>query len=334
MPQLQTALTAALLGWSAMVPKQLPPGRLSRDAEWAKVLLEAWAADPEIAALPRRGEELELRETVYEHQGVQLFGIAVHEAHETGTAHEPSRPGVLVVHTGAGPRDLYMLWRACTLAARGYFALVVDLYGDREGSGWDAEFAGARMAELRNDRALLQGRMRAALAALRAHPLVDPQRCAALGWCLGGRAVLDLARGGSDVRGVVSFHGVLDALPAELLAETLLARLLICDGDLDPFNSDDASAQLVAQLRSRDADFEMVTYSRAKHGFTCPAQRLNSADAFDYHAVAAARSWELTRTFLAEVLGPARAPGATGVGVAGALGSEPPAAADERRGVR
>ena len=112
--------------------------------------------------------------------------------------------------------------------------------------------------------------------------------------------MLDLARAGDDLLAAVSFHGVLDALPAHLVAKHIPARMLICDGDLDPFNDDTRRHEMVQQLRAACADFELVSYSRAKHGFTCPAQRLNQAEGFAYDASAAARSWEAARTFLTE----------------------------------
>lgn len=286
---------------AAVLPAHLPSGRLSRDASWAAALREAWASDPEIAALPQRGAELgAFTELAYEHRGVRLHGLLLQPPPFTGSQR---LPGVLLAHTGSGPRDLYLLWRASALAARGYMPLVVDLFGDAEGAAWDAPFARARMDELRADRSLLGGRMDAALRALRADARVDPSRCAAMGWCLGGKAVLDLARRGADLRAAVSFHGVLDALPAELLAPRVRARLLICDGALDPLQSAHARAELLAQLAEAGADFEMTTYARAYHGFTCPAQRLNALEGFDYEPGAAARAWEAARTFLLEALG-------------------------------
>lgn len=296
---------------AAVLPGRLPSGRLSRDPAWASILREAWEADPEISALPGCGAELgEFTELEYEHRRVRLCGLLL--AREPGVAprSQPSadadqrqrQPGVLLAHTGAGPRDLYLLWRASSLAARGYVALVVDLFGDHDGSAWEAPFSRARMDELRSDRSLLGGRMDAALRALRADPRVDSERCAAVGWCLGGRAALDLARGGADLRAAVSFHGVLDAVPAELLAPAVSARLLICDGELDPLQTDEARAAMRAQLRGVGADFELLSFSRACHGFTCPAQRLSTADGFGYEPRAAARSWEAARTFLHESL--------------------------------
>jgi dienelactone hydrolase len=118
--------------------------------------------------------------------------------------------------------------------------------------------------------------------------------------------VLDLARGGADVRAVVSMHGVLDALPAELVAPSIRARVLICDGARDPLNTAAARADCASQLRDAGADCEVVSFANAAHGFTCPAQALNLADGFDYDPDADARSWALARDFLARALSPVR----------------------------
>ncbi|KAG8460804.1 hypothetical protein KFE25_010859 [Diacronema lutheri] len=305
------AAAAAVAALTLGVLPTLPAGRLARDARWGAAVRAAWAADPEIRALPRRGAELAVTELPYEHAGVRLHGLLV--CHDAGAA--PRRaPGVILAHTGAGPRDLFLLWRASALAARGHVVLVADLFGDEDGAAWDAPFSRARMDELRADRALLGDRLGAALSMLRADERVDGARCAALGWCLGGRAALDLARRGADLRAAVSFHGVLDALPDELLAPHVRARVLVCDGDLDPLQSDGGRAAMREQLRRAGADFEVVTYGRAAHGFTCPAQRLNDADGFDFEPMAAARAWEGARTFLRDALDP-DGDGAPAVGV-------------------
>src|SRR6202142_4578480 len=119
------------------------------------------------------------------------------------------RPGILIVHQWMGLTD-YEKHRAEMLAQLGYVALCADIYGKGVRPQTPAE-AGALAGKYKGDRQLLRARVNAGLEALRQQPLVDPKRIAAIGYCFGGTTVIELARSGADVAGIVSFHGGLDS---------------------------------------------------------------------------------------------------------------------------
>ena len=188
------------------------------------------------------------------------------------------------------------------LVAAGYTTVVADLYGDAWGSGWDAAWAAGPREQLK-DPAVLAERALAALRCAQARPDVDAGRCGALGWCLGGRAAVTLASmRPAGLRAAVSFHGVFDA---ECLREALQTDepppgLLLCHGLADPFVP--AFDAAVAALVERGLPTFASCFPFAKHGFTNPAQALNSADAFAYDAVAAEAAWRRAEEELERLL--------------------------------
>lgn len=239
-----------------------------------------------------RGEEIKISEVVYEEEGegAQLHGLLVHKEERS----DQRSPGIIIAHTAVGPRDLYLLWRAASLvASEGYVCLVADLFSDASGAAWDPAVGGEKMATVRANRGLLASRMAAAHRQLQHQPGVDAERCAAIGYCLGGQAVLDYARSGAAIRSVISFHGILDALPPQSLCHsgTVVARILICHGHRDPLVGAEERAACLAQLDELNASWNMLVCGGAVHGFTCPAQALNDREGFGYHPRADVQSW-------------------------------------------
>ena len=154
------------------------------------------------------------------------------------------------------------------------------------------------------DRALLQGRITAALDALRARDEVDADRIAAIGYCFGGLCVLDLARSGADVRGVVSLHGLF-APPEPKPPGPVRASVLALHGHDDPMVPVEAVNALEQELTDAGADWQIHVYGGAMHAFTNP--KANDPEfGTVYNEVADRRSWQATRQFLAEVLSTAR----------------------------
>jgi dienelactone hydrolase len=145
------------------------------------------------------------------------------------TRHD-KRPGILVVHGGAGLDD-HARERARRLADHGFVAFACDMYGD--GASGDRERVMARIRELTGDPARLCKRARAGIEVLTTHPDVEKERLAAVGYCFGGMTVLELARDGAALQGVVSIHGGLKtSRPAQPF--TVRAKVLVCHGALDP----------------------------------------------------------------------------------------------------
>ena len=211
-------------------------------------------------------------------------------------SHGP-RPGVLVSHAWGG-RSAYEDGKADRLAELGYAALAVDLYGKgRRGSG-PAENA-ALMQPFLDDRAMLQGRMQVSLDTLRAQPEVDAGKVAAIGFCFGGLCVLDLARSGADVAGVVSFHGLF-APPGNTAGNFVRARILALHGWDDPMATPDSVEALANELSSMGADWQLHAYGNTMHAFTNPAAN-DVAMGTVYDEVADRRSWQAMTNFLDEL---------------------------------
>ena len=155
-----------------------------------------------------------------------------------------------------------------------------------------------------DDRSILVRRMHLAMKQLVAAPLVDGSRIGAIGFCFGGRAVIDLMRSDPDgLRAVVSFHGILDDHPLSDGVQRLRSRVLVCHADNDPFVPPEALLSFLNQLRAVGCKFDLQLFGGSVlHGFTNPAQALNEKPQFDYDEHSARASWEAARLFLQESL--------------------------------
>ncbi|MGN6743271.1 MAG: dienelactone hydrolase family protein [Amnibacterium sp.] len=207
-------------------------------------------------------------------------------------------PGVLVVHDWLGVTDTVRM-RCEMLARLGYAAFAADVYGaDIRPTEQEAPQAAGRFY---GDRTLWRRRITAAFDRMRQEEAVDGARTAAIGYCFGGSTALELARTGADLRGVVSFHGGLQAGPAGE-AEGIRASLLILTGASDPVVPDADVQAVQDELRSVPAlDWQIVTYAGAMHAFAVPgANHPDHGVAFD--ARAERRSWAAMKDFFAELL--------------------------------
>lgn len=233
------------------------------------------------------------QEVEYLHEEALLEGYLAYD-----DTSESQRPGILVVHdwTGIGS---FVRDRVDKLAQMGYIVFAVDIYG-KGVRPQSSQEAGAEAGKYKADRELLRGRVLAGLGVLQKHPLTDPRRIAAIGYCFGGTTVLELARSGADIAGVVSFHGNLDT-PNPEDARNIKAKVLVLHGADDPLVSSEEIAVFQEEMRSAGVDWQMVFYGDAVHSFTKPAAGDNKASGSAYHEKADRRSWEAMKQFFAEI---------------------------------
>lgn len=214
------------------------------------------------------------------------------------TAKAGKRPAVLIVHdwTGVGP---YVQQRAQQLARLGYLAFAADIYG--KGVRPDSpEAASAQAGKYKQDRALFRSRLQAGYRAMLASPQADAARTAAIGYCFGGTGVLELARSGADMKGVVSFHGGLDS-PAPADGKNIKAKVLILHGAEDPFVPAKDVDAFLAEMRTANIDWQMIAYGGAVHSFTNPEAGNDASTGAAYNASADRRSWGAMRQFFDEL---------------------------------
>jgi dienelactone hydrolase len=211
---------------------------------------------------------------------------------------EGEAPGVLVVHQWKGIGD-YERERVEQLAGMGYVAFAADIYGKGirpETTNEAAEQAGI----YRGDRALMRARANAGLDYLRSLPQTDDARLVAIGYCFGGGTVLELARSGAELAGVVSFHGNLDT-PDPSDAKAIKAKVLVCHGAADPFVGPDLVAAFQSEMNAAEVDWQLVMYGGAVHAFTDRHAGNSPATGVAYDAKADARSWTAMKQFFSEI---------------------------------
>ncbi|MFA6162509.1 MAG: dienelactone hydrolase family protein [Methylobacter sp.] len=207
------------------------------------------------------------------------------------------RPAVLINHAWGG-RDDFVAEKAKKLAALGYFGFAVDMYG-KGVLGSSPEENAKLMRPLMADRAMLQQRMKAALYAVRLLPWVDDSKIAAIGFCFGGLCALDLARTGADLKGVVSFHGLLDA-PDNTQGNAVKAKVLALHGHDDPMVSAEQVFAFEQEMTKAGADWQLHTYGNTMHAFTNPVAN-DPAFGTVYQSDADRRSWIAMENFLTEI---------------------------------
>ena len=211
-------------------------------------------------------------------------------------------PGVLVVHDWFGVSD-YVKGRAEQLAKLGYVAFVADIYGKGVQPQTPKE-AGAEAGKFKNDRPLLRARVNAALDILKKSPKVDPARIAAIGYCFGGTTVLELARSGAKIAGVVSFHGGLDT-PTPEDAKNIHCKVLVLQGADDPMAPIAQVTALEDEMRKAGVDYQIILYGGAVHAFTREDAGTDNSKGVAYNEKADKRSWQAMKDFFAEIFTPA-----------------------------
>jgi len=209
------------------------------------------------------------------------------------------RPGVLVVHQWLGLTN-YEKHRAEMLAQLGYVAFCADIYGQGVRPK-NVQDAGAEATKYKTDRALLRARANAGLEQLKKSELVDPKRIAAIGYCFGGTTVIELARSGAELSGVVSFHGGLDS-PTPADGRNIKCPILVCHGADDPFEKPEDLAAFESEMRDAKVDWRLIKYGGAVHSFTQPDPGFSNPGA-RYNERADKRSWQDMKLFFGEIFG-------------------------------
>ena len=235
---------------------------------------------------------IQSKDVAYQQGGVALQGVLVWDDAASGR-----RPGVLVVHQWLGITD-YEKHRAALLAQLGYVAFCADIYGQNERPKNVTE-AGAEAGKFKADRALLRARAAAGLEQLKQSELVDPNRVAAIGYCFGGTTVLELARSGAAIQGIVSFHGGLDS-PTPADGRNIKCPVLVCHGADDPFEKPEDLAAFENEMREAHVDWRLIKYGGAVNSFTQPDPGFVNPGA-RYNEKADKRSWEDLKLFFAEI---------------------------------
>jgi len=240
--------------------------------------------------------EIKTVEVSYREDDTLLKGMLAYD-----DAIEGKRPGVLGVHEWWGQND-YARRRAKMLAELGYTALAVDMYGDGKTADHPKD-ASAFSSAVGGNLPLAKARFDAALNLLKKDPTVDAARIAAIGYCFGGGIVINMARMGEDLAGVVSFHGSLGTnSPAK--KGDIKTRLLVLNGAEDPFTKPQQIAAFKKEMDDAGADYRFVNYPGAKHSFTNP-----DADKFgkefglplEYNEQADKDSWQQMQDFFREI---------------------------------
>lgn len=244
-------------------------------------------------------------EVTYQGGGVQMKGLIAWDSSIKG-----KRPAVLVVHEWWGHND-YARSRAKQLAEMGYVAMAVDMYGDGKQAA-HPDNAMAFMTEATKDPVQTAERFNAAYALLAQRKQTDATRIAAIGYCFGGAVVLNMARLGTDLKGVASFHGALGAWkPA--VPGAIKAKVLVLNGADDGMVPAEVVAAFEQEMKTAGADFRVINYPGAQHSFTNPAAtdlgiKFNMPVA--YNEAADKASWAELDGFLKQVFAVAAAPAA------------------------
>lgn len=229
----------------------------------------------------------------YREGNTLLEGYLAYDEKQAG-----KRPAVLIAHDWTG-RNEFACQKAEKIAELGYVGFALDMYG-KGVLGRDNDEKMQLITPFMEDRNLLRKRVTAALQALHEETTVDTHRVAAMGFCFGGLCALDLARSGADIRGVVSFHGLLNA-PERLPNHPIKAKILALHGHDDPMVTPDHVSAFQQEMTNAKVDWQMHIYGNTMHSFTNPVAN-DPAFGTVYNTVAEKRSWIAMKNFFAEIL--------------------------------
>ncbi|ANE51754.1 dienelactone hydrolase family protein [Flavisolibacter tropicus] len=251
--------------------------------------------DTTMTTQPSSAAQLKEENVTYTEDTVTANGYIVYDA-----AKEGKRPAVLVVHEWWGQND-YTRSRAKQLAELGYIAMAVDMYGDGKTAANPKEAEAMAMPFYKNPQMTLT-RLEAAMNKLKTYPQVDTANMAAIGYCYGGFVVLNAAKLGAPLKGVVSFHGNLSGVQPK--KDLLKANILVAHGAADKFVSEAEVAAFKKSMDSIGANYTFKAYPNATHAFTNPAatetgKKFNMP--IEYNGAADTASWNDMKAFFATI---------------------------------
>ncbi len=231
----------------------------------------------------------------YGTDSAKLTGFVAYDSNSSA-----KRPVVLIIHEWWGLND-YVKGRARQLAGMGYLAMAVDMYGDGK-MGNNPDEAGKLATPFYTNPGLAKSRFDAALEKIKSYQQADTANIAAIGYCFGGAMVLNMARLGENLNGVVSFHGNLAGVPAD--KNLLKAAVLVCHGAADPFVKPAEVVGFKKQMDSIGATYTFKEYEGATHAFTNPgatAMGQKFEIPIAYNAAADSASWKDMKDFFEKI---------------------------------
>jgi len=225
-------------------------------AQLLGVLLALAIATPAMA-------DIKEEPVTYKDGETTLKGAVVYD-----TAKEGKRPGIVMVHEWWGiTKHIHNEARA--FAEQGYTVFIADMYGDARTAD-NPKDAGALSSSVMKSPQTMESRFNAAREQLAKQPTVDPARIGAVGYCFGGAVVLNMARAGADLAGVVGFHASLGLNTPAPVPGTVKAKILILNGADDPFVKKEQYATLEHDLDAAKVNYRVIEYPGAVHAFTNP----------------------------------------------------------------
>jgi dienelactone hydrolase len=207
------------------------------------------------------------------------------------------RPGVIVIPEWWGNND-YSHHRAEMLAQLGYVGFAIDMYGKGKVTT-QAPQATEWSTQVKSDMKNAMARAQLGLDTLKAQPMVDTSKLAAIGYCFGGGMALSMARNNMPLLGVVSFHG--DLSPLATPSTSITPKILVCHGADDTFVPEQAVTAFMDEMRKAHADWELIQYNGAVHAFSNPDAGKFGVNGLAYNKEADQRSWQRMQDFLKEI---------------------------------
>ncbi len=208
------------------------------------------------------------------------------------------RPGIIVIHEWNGIGE-HVKMRCQKLAQLGYIAFAADIYGKGVRPNTFEE-ASKQASSFRSDRQLMRKRANLAFEEIKKNEFCDNKNIAAMGYCFGGGAALELARSGADVKGTISFHGNLDT-PNPDDAKNIKGKILICHGADDRSVTFDSITKFIDEMKGYKINYEIDIYGGAVHAFTNPNSGSDPSRGVAYNKQADDRSWQKMKDFFIEI---------------------------------